>query len=168
MAIMSFLLIYLLILFLSFLPLVIGVMTELPLWCEGTICRSKNVMQRCRYGACLIRLLNIYQNGILFVVLLLVSLSQIFFLNVIMIRIFFCALNGILIRVKPLNSKYYWLLDIKSAVSSSVFCGYILENSLCRCSLYSSHSICFEAWALVGTALIDLTEGPPSANASTE
>lgn len=65
MAIMSFMLIYWLVLFLSFLAMVIGVITELPSWCGGTIYRSK-MLYRSRYGGRLIRLLNIYQNDILF------------------------------------------------------------------------------------------------------
>lgn len=44
-----------------------------------------------------------------------------------MIR-FSWELNRILIRIKPLSSKYCLLLDVKSTVSCSVFCGEIAKQ----------------------------------------
>lgn len=82
MAIMSFTLIYCLILFLSFLAVVIGIITELPLPWEGTVCRSE-MLDRSRDGDCLIRSLILLRMAFFFGVLLPVSVFQIVFLSII-------------------------------------------------------------------------------------
>lgn len=138
MTVMSFTLIYWLILFLSFLTVVIGVITELPLLCEGTICRSK-MLYRSRYGGCLIRLLNIYQNGIHFCCCTVACLSVPNILSWYNYMIGFSfELYETLIRVKHLSSKYHLLLSIKSTVSLSVFYSLMLRHSLNKYALCSS------------------------------